>query len=122
MGRLVSPPLAMGLAAVALAVRRAALPQVTEVVHPGYTLSGSDLARLASDATGREIGVRRMTWLPLRLLAPVWPMIRGLVEMRYLWSMPHEIDGTAFRALLPDLGETPPGEAMARQIAGLSSR
>jgi hypothetical protein len=58
-----------------------------------------------------------MSWLPLHLARPVWPMARCLVEMRYLWDTPHRLDGARLRALLPEFGVTPPETALAAAAA-----
>ena len=107
----------MARAAVALAERRADLPRFADIPFPGLTLSGRDIARLASTALGRPVRLRRMSWLPLKLLAPVWRMARHLVEMRYLWNKPHRLDGREFETLLPNFTPTSPEEAIARAIA-----
>lgn len=108
-------------AAVALAQRRDSLAPFEDVPYPGYTLSGRDLAALVSRAVGREIAVRPMSWLPLRVAAPFWPMARRLLEMRYLWDMPHRIDAARFDALVPGFTSTAPEEAVAAAVAGLGT-
>jgi len=106
----------MALAAVALAERRAELPRFTEVLFPGYTLTGAELAAGLAAALGRPLRLRRMSWLPLHLARPFWPMARGLLEMRYLWNMPHRIDGAGFADLLPGFAPTPLPEALAQAV------
>ena len=46
-------------------------------------------------------------------------MGRKLLEMRYLWDMPHQLDGTRLARLLPDFRPTDPAEAIARALAHL---
>lgn len=104
-------------AAVALADRRASLPRVTDVSLPGFTLSGQDLAALCGQALGRPVRVRRMSWLPIRMAQPFWPLAQHLLEMRYLWDKPHRLDGAAFETLLPDFSPTDPLEAVAQAVA-----
>ncbi len=100
-----------------LLARRDDLPVFADVPFPGYSLSGEQMAALAAKVLGREVGTRRMSWLPLRLARPAWPMAKSLLEMRYLWETPHWLDDRAFRALLPDFAVTDPEEAMQRAIA-----
>jgi nucleoside-diphosphate-sugar epimerase len=104
-------------AAVALAGKRRELVQVTEVPFPGHTLTGRELAAGLAEALGRPIEARRMTWLPLRLAAPVWPLARGLLEMRYLWEMPHRLERETFARLLPDFRATSLAEALRAAAA-----
>ncbi|WP_020041478.1 hypothetical protein [Salipiger mucosus] len=106
-------------AAVALAERRVELPAFAEIPFPGITLTGREMAATLTSVMGREVRVRRMHWWPLRLAAPVWPMARHLLEMRYLWDMPHRIDPAPFETLLPGFASTPPEDALRVATAHL---
>lgn len=106
----------MARAAVALAEQRAGLPRFAEVNFPGYALSGDQIAALLTRVTGRKVQAKRMSWLPLRIAAPFSPMMRCLLEMRYLWDMPHALDRAGFDAVLPGFAETPPEKALAAQL------
>lgn len=106
----------MARAAGALAERRAELPRFAEVLFPGFTLTGMELAAGLAAALGHPLRLRRMSWLPLHLARPFWPMARGLLEMRYLWDMPHRIDGAGFANLLPGFASTPLPEALKQAV------
>lgn len=108
------PDLAM--AAVMLAERREMLDTFDEVLFPGYTLSLNELRRIAERVLGREIALSRFPWWIIYLAAPFWPMGRKLLEMRYLWNMPHRLDGARFHSLLPDFRPTDPLTAIARSL------
>ncbi len=99
-------------AAVALAEARERLGPVREVLFPGYTLSGLELVGHVGTALDRDVSLRPMSWLPIHFARPFWPMAKHLLEMSYLWSMPHRIDPADFDALLPDFTETPVDEAI----------
>lgn len=107
----------LGRAAVALAERRASLARVEEVLFPGYTLSGRELVRLVAEASGRSVRLSRFAWWPLHLARPFWRLAGGLLEMRYLWDMPHRLDGAHFDDLVPDFQETPAEEALGVLLA-----
>ena len=109
----------MARAAVALAERRSELPTFAEVPFPGYTLTGREMAETLARVTGRPVRLKRMSWLPLHLLSPVWPAARGLREMRYLWNTPHSLAADRFQSLLPDFRTTPVEEALAAGVAHL---
>ncbi len=109
----------MACAVVELANRRDTLSVFEDIPFPGYTLSINELAALISDVSGQAQTVKRMNWWPLALAAPFWPMGRKLKEMRYLWSMPHHLDGARFAELLPGFQPTDPSAAMAEAIAHL---
>ena len=103
-------------AAVDLAEKRETLSQFEDVLFSGFTLSIDDLAGLISTATGRPMRVRRMNWLPLWCLAPFWRMAGKLLEMRYLWSMPHALDDADMARLLPGFRATDPLTAVAAAL------
>ena len=111
----------LGRAAAALADRRETLERFAEVPFPGYTLTGAELAAALGRALGRPVVAKPMAWWPLYLAAPVWPMARGLIEMRYLWDMPHRLDGAVLARLLPDRTDTPVEDALAQCAAVLTS-
>lgn len=106
----------MARAAVDLAEKRQALAQFEEVPFPGYTLTGADLVQALQRVTGRVLRAERMSWLPLRMAQPFWPMAKHLIEMRYLWEMPHHLDGEKFARLLPEFQPTPLTDALASAL------
>ena len=101
----------------ALADRRKTLGTFTDVPFEGYTLSGTELAAACGEALGRDVRLSRMVWLPLWLMQPVWPMARHLLEMRYLWDMPHRLDGTRLAELVPEFRATPVVDALRQALA-----
>ena len=111
----------LGRAAVALAERRGDLAPVEEVLFPGWTLSGRELAGLVAEAAGRPVRLAALPWWPLRLARPFWRLADGLLEMRYLWNMPHRLDGSRFAALVPEFTETPAREGIAAAVASLAA-
>ncbi|SEO21617.1 Nucleoside-diphosphate-sugar epimerase [Salinihabitans flavidus] len=112
----------MARAAVMLAERRDTLNRYEEVGFPGYTLSGDEMAAALEQVTGRALRVKPLNWLPLRLAAPVWKMGRCLVEMRYLWNLPHRIGAVRFDALLPGFRHTPLDKALASALPQVALR
>lgn len=88
------------------------LPHRAEVSIAGYTLTGAELAA-ALGATCRQ-----MSWLPLQLARPVWPLARGLWQMRYLWDHPHWLED-GVNAALPGFRPTPLKGALAAATAHL---
>lgn len=109
----------LGRAAVQLAEKRADLSQFTEVNFPGYTLTGREVASLASKAVGRPIRLKQMSWLPIALLRPFWPIARYLIEMRYLWNKPHRVSSKSLDEVLPEFVATPAEEAISTAISGI---
>ena len=103
-------------AAVMLAERAGGLGRFTDLPFPGYSLSGAQMQATLERCLGRPLQARRLNWLPVRALACVMPAWRGVVEMSYLWRKPHALDGSVFRALLPEFRDTPPEVALASAI------
>lgn len=91
---------------VMLAEKRLELPVFTTLNYEGYTLSGRQMASILG------VPARRMSWWPLYLAVPFWKLARPILEMRYLWDKPHQMDGTALRVVLPEFVETPVAEAV----------
>jgi uncharacterized protein YbjT (DUF2867 family) len=83
------------------------LPLFADVPFPGYTLTGGELAEACSRALGRRVVASQMSWWPIQMARPVWPMARHLVEMRYLWAKPHRLEAATLERLLPDFVDTP---------------
>lgn len=100
-------------AAVELAEMRADLPAFADIPFPGFTATGNELCTAVATSLGRPIALKKMNWLPLQIARPFWPLARHLLEMRYLWNKPHQIDGEKFTALLPDFKMTPLATVMA---------
>ena len=102
-----------------LADRLDDLATVTEVTFDGYTLTGSELAAALSRAVDRPVWAKQMSWLPIRVARPFWADAKSLLEMRYLWQRPHQVDGSALDELVPDAQITPMDEALRTACAPL---
>lgn len=117
------PDLARAFVAVAA---RADGPALQHLPFAGHTLTGTELLD-GLEAAARGLGLappagfvrRRMPWWPLRLAAPVWPLGRELVRMRYLWQLPHALDGRTLAAAVGPLPSTPLGTALADALRAL---
>lgn len=106
-------------AAVALLEDPAKYEGVTEVLYPGYTLTGEEMAKALGRVAGREVALRAFPWWQLHLLRPVMPVLAGVFEMRYLWNTPHRLDGGVLQALAPEFVPTPLDEALRAATAHL---
>ncbi|MEL7367607.1 MAG: NAD(P)H-binding protein [Myxococcota bacterium] len=107
-------------AMVELANIRKTLPTFESVGFPGHTISGEQLRYEAIDLLDRPVRIKSFPWWLLAVIAPFRPRIREVLEMRYLWNIPHEIDGTRFRQLRPTF-ESTPMKVMLRNAWGLSN-
>ncbi|SLN61855.1 epimerase [Ruegeria meonggei] len=109
-------------AAVALSEQRGSLPRFCDVPYTGYTLTGSELAQALSRVTGDTVRLKQMRWWPLWLARPFWRMAPFLLEMRYLWNLPHSLDGTFFDQLVAGFEPTEPDVALRHAIPDPTAR
>ncbi|MEJ1990198.1 MAG: hypothetical protein P8X50_00455 [Maritimibacter sp.] len=45
------------------------------------------------------------------------PMLNGVMEMRYLWSLPQRLDGARLQELLPEFEPIPVEKALSETFA-----
>ncbi len=99
------------LAQAFVAVASQPAPSGLQRLHfAGHTLTGHELLA-ALDSVAAELGLRPaagfaqrgLPWPLLRALGPLVPMWREVARMRYLWQVPHALDGTSLaeRVALP---------------------
>ena len=96
---------------------------------------GFELVDSVRRAVGNEaLPIKRFPWLAIYVLAPVVPLFREMIEMRYLWKQPLRLDNAklvaflggeprthhdeAVRATLRDLGCLEPGDAHGAAVHG----
>ena len=108
-------------AAVALAELRAELEPFEDVPFPGHAFTVDELRGMLGELTGRSIGLARFPWWAMTLAAPFWELARELREMRYLWSLPHELDGDKLARLLPAFAPTPLLEVLRACVTACAS-
>lgn len=90
-----------------LAEKRDTLPGHTEINLGGTDFTIRQLAAQAEQIMGRPVKVKEFGWWQMRLLAPVWELARELLEMRYLWSVPHRLSDDRLHRMLPEFRPTP---------------
>lgn len=99
-------------AAEMLAERRAELARFEDIPFPGHSFSMVQLQAHLAAVLGRSLRMRRFPWILFRVTAPVWELAREMLEMRYLYSMPHTLSGDRFARLLPEFEPSSLAEAM----------
>ena len=95
-----------GRAAVMLANRRETLGAYEDIPFEGHSFSVVQLKARIEWMTGQDLKLATFPWWVFRGLAPFWELARELLEMRYLWSLDHQLDGARLAALLPDFKAT----------------
>jgi len=86
----------------------------------GYNISGRELIDPLETWAGAPLKRRGIPWLAMRARAPFSPLIREVIEMRYLWTTPHAIDGTRLHDALPEFSPTALAEALDRILPALT--
>ena len=112
---------------VLLAQGRERFPAHTTVLFPGHTLTGAQLAAAIAEAARqlgvpggtRRPGVRRMPWWAIGIGRGFSPMLREIWHMRYLWQVPHGIDGSGLERILGVVPSTPLADALRTGLSTL---
>jgi nucleoside-diphosphate-sugar epimerase len=99
-----------------------------ECLHfAGHTVTGQDwLAALTEVAweqgwlpPGGALRTDKLPWGVMRLLSPFSPTLASLLEMRYLWDVPHALDGAALAHRIGGEPHTPFLDAVRAAITQL---
>lgn len=107
----------MARAMVGLAATRDTLPAFSSFGFEGYSLTGEALKTAVAQAVGRPLKSGYFPWPLMRIIGLFVPLVREVIEMRYLWNTPHRIDGGALAQILPDFVPTPLSAAMEDVLA-----
>ena len=58
----------------------------------GYRVSYLDIAAAIEQASGQPVKIGRFPWWLMKLVSPFVPLVRSLLEMRYLWRVELNLD------------------------------
>ncbi|MDC7786845.1 NAD(P)H-binding protein [Rhodoplanes sp. TEM] len=104
-----------------LAAVRDTLPPFASFGFAGHAVTGRELIDAIVHALGRAFKIDRMQWWMLRLAAPVVPVFRELVDIDYLWTVPHRIDERRLAATIDAIPHTPFEAALAAALYELGA-
>ncbi len=111
---------------VGVAERADSLPEFANLHFPGHTLTGEELLNAierAAAALGmhRSGGLRRasLPWVLIRALRWLVPAWREIVELSYLFDVPHALSGDALRRHVGRLQITPIETALTATLIAL---
>ncbi|WP_158598078.1 NAD-dependent epimerase/dehydratase family protein [Noviherbaspirillum saxi] len=102
---------------VAVGEHRNALPPFEVLHYGGLACTGRELFHAMERVTGRALQLKQMPWWLLRLLSPVVPMCKAVLEMRYLWLRPHRLDETKLASLIGEVPHTSLDQVLRHCIA-----
>ena len=100
---------------VRVAEKRQSLPAYATLNFEGHTLTGNQMKQAVEETTGKTMKARNVPWLLLRLVGLVNPVLKAVVEMSYLWRVPHSLDGSELAKLI-DVPRTPIQAALRQTI------
>lgn len=106
-----------------LAALERTLP-VFDVFHFGghWIEPGVEIAAAVRRVAGKpNLAIRRFPWFAVYLAAPFVPLMRELVEMRYLWQVPLRLDNTKLVALIGEEPHTPLDDAVAATLRSMGA-
>jgi nucleoside-diphosphate-sugar epimerase len=113
-------------AMVELAEIRATLDDFDTFGFAGFSVTGAELIEAMENAVGRTLKVKTIPWPIIRMIGVFNPLMREIVEMRYLWDLPHAVDGSKLARALPNFlpTELHPaiGDALRRTAGATSSQ
>ncbi|MGL4233312.1 MAG: NAD-dependent epimerase/dehydratase family protein [Casimicrobium sp.] len=116
---------------VRLAERNVSSVRSRDVVYeafgfPGHNLTGDALLTALENAHRNASGDVSLAhkrgsvpWSLYRVLSPIVPILREVVEIEYLWRVPHSIDGATLGQAIGDVPHTALNLAMSRTVANL---
>lgn len=79
----------------------------------GSRANFTDIAKATEEVTGRPVTIGRFPWGLLKILAVFSPMMRSLVEMRYLWQSEVNLSDRKLESYLGEpVSYTPLGQAL----------
>ncbi len=104
-----------------IAERERELPNFDSFHFEGYWFErGVEIARAVGRAAGKPaLPIKRFPWFVVYALAPVVPLFREMIEMRYLWKRPLRLDNAKLVAFLGGEPRTDLDEALRATLAGL---
>ena len=108
----------MAKAMVGLADRRQAFGAFEQFGFEGFSLSGAALITAIEKTLGQTLKVKSMPWGFMSAFGFAVPTLREVLEMRYLWDVPHRIDGTKLARILPEFQPTALDAAL-RDVLGV---
>ncbi|QBK32124.1 NAD-dependent epimerase/dehydratase family protein [Roseitalea porphyridii] len=108
-----------GAAFVAVAEKRGELGRFERFHLSGHTVTGAQFHTAMEAAVGRSLKPGSVPWRLLRIVGLFNPVLREVIKMRYLWDVPHSLDGSKLAALIGTEPHTPLDDALRQAVADL---
>lgn len=101
---------------VRVAERRNSLSGYQVFHYPGLSASAKEMHQALESITGRKLRIKALPWWLFKLIALVSPLLRSVVQMRYLWQRPHQLVSTRLENFIGPLPATSLQQALAASI------
>lgn len=111
----------MARAMVQLAEKRASFAMFEGFGFEGFNLTGAELIAAMEQSCGHSLKIGTMPWFVMGILGRFMPSIREVMEMRYLWDVPHSIDGSKLARTLPSFEVSSISRVLADVLPGAGS-
>lgn len=89
-----------------LAARREDFASFEEFGFDGFSATGREMQIAIERHIRQPLRRKYMPWGVIRVLALFRPMMREVLEMRYLWDTPHSVDGTKLSSIVGNFQRT----------------
>jgi len=95
------------------------LPNYLVLPFQGHVFSFRQLAQQIETIKGEKIELGKIPWPLFKLLGVVWPLMKDIVSMRYLWQHDIQLDGSALAELTGQPEHTDLADALQQTIPDL---
>jgi len=95
------------------------LPEYMVVPFRGHVFSFGDLLQHIETIKQQKIKVTQIPWMLFKALGFVWPLMRDIVSMRYLWQHDIQMDGSALTKLIGKPNHTSLPDVLVEVIPNL---
>jgi len=104
---------------VVLAEKRGTLGRFEDFRFSGHSVTGRELIAAVEKARGTPMKTASLPWWALRIGSLVSRQWSEVLEMSYLWRVPHALTDDRFEDILASFEATPFEDAVARALADL---
>ncbi|MEM7259484.1 MAG: NAD-dependent epimerase/dehydratase family protein [Pseudomonadota bacterium] len=86
--------------------RRDNLALYEDIGVPGFSVTGTQMHNAVQAHCGQSFKLTSIPWFFIRLAGWFKPQMKAVYDLRYLFFVPHRIDGTRLQQILPDWQST----------------
>jgi len=103
---------------VKFAEKRDQLAAFEDIGVPGFSVTGNQLHQAMETTLGTPLKRTGMPWFILKLMGIFQPKMKGVHDLRYLFYVPHSIDGSRLLETIPDWKSTSLNETLETIFKG----